>query len=138
MLCPWIVTSATRPSSTACMKRVKLISGARGCCLVTIDHRSSPISKSSNQSPRLRETGFTDTSPRRRGAYHADFSWAMHASLAAFEHSFDDLPGAWADGRAGAPRHAGDPENLPARLEHRQGGPRLARDLGIHQDILEL
>ena len=78
---PGSATSATRPSSTACMKRVKLISGARGCCLVTMDHRISPIRSSSSQSPRFRETGFNDTSTESRITYHVDFPWAMRGRL---------------------------------------------------------
>src|SRR5262249_50844552 len=138
MLCPWMVTSETCPSSTACMKRVKLISGARGCCLVTIDQSNSPIRRSSNHNPRLRETGFTDTSRRSRGAYHADFSWAMHGPAGAFEHSLNHLPGALADGGAGAPHHPGNPEDLASRFQQRHAGALLARHLRVHQDVLEL
>src|SRR5579885_1436957 len=66
MLCPWMVTSATRPSSTAWTKRLKLTSGSRGCCLVTIDQSRTPMSSRRSQRPRLRETGFNAFSGRRR------------------------------------------------------------------------
>src|SRR5262249_39080631 len=138
MLCPWMVTSETCPSSTACMNRVKLISGARGCCLVTIDQSNSPIRRSSNHNPRLRETGFTDTSRRSRGAYHADFSWAMHGPAGAFEHAPHPLPGALADGGARAPHHPGNPEDLASRFQQRHAGALLARHLRVHQDVLDL
>src|SRR6516164_7343577 len=138
MLCPWMVTSETCPSSTACMKRVKLISGARGCCLVTIDQSNRPIRSRSNHSPRLRETGFTDTSRRSRGAYHADFSWAMHGPAGAFEHPLDHPPGALADRGARAPHHPGNPEYLAGRFQQRHPRAPLARHLRVHQDVLEL
>src|SRR5262249_50344007 len=130
MLWPWISTSATRPSSTACMKRVKLISGARGCCLLTMDHRISPIRSNRSQSPRLRETGFKDTSANRRGTYHVVFPWAMHGSLSsragpasALEDAAHDEPGLRADGRDGRACHAGNPDDAPGRLDQGDRAP---------------
>src|SRR5262245_8646862 len=123
MLWPWIRTSATRPSSTACMKRVKVISGARGCCLLTIDQRIRPIRRSSSQSPRLRETGFKDTSMDGGETYHVDFPWAMHAPLAGsavpagtLEDAADDQPGPRPDRRSGRSRHPWHPEDLAGQL----------------------
>src|SRR5262245_15299446 len=145
MLWPWIRTSATRPSSTAWMKRVKLISGARGCCLLTMDQRISPIRSSRSQRPRLRETGFTHTSGGHCGTYHVDFPWAMHAgsvacgaAAGALEHPADDAPRVGADRGCRRPRHSRDPENLAGGLDEGQRAPCLPRHLGVDQDVLEL
>src|SRR5262249_48626422 len=126
MLWPWIRTSATRPSSTACMKRVKLISGARGCCLLTMDHRISPIRSNRSQSPRLRERVLKDTAANRRVTSHVVFPGETHGPLpsragpaSALEDAAHDEPGLRADGRDGRACHAGNPDDAPGRLDQR-------------------
>src|SRR5690242_753672 len=145
MLWPWIVTSATRPSSTACRKRLKVISGSRGCCLVTMDQSSRPISRSRSQRPRLRETGLFKRTPpddaRRKSntrSQERQSSVRDRGFQDLVEGRLDDARRLRSDRRRAAAREPGDPENL---VRGRQDGnfcPCLARDLGVDEHVLEL
>src|SRR5262245_50502497 len=118
MCCPWIVTSAIFPSSTACTKRLKETSGSRGCCLVTIDQSSTAMSNRRSQRPRLREVGF-NCAPGRPEQLAAKITHGPGSgnreSCALLEHALDHVCGGGRDHRPGAAGHAGDPENaVPA------------------------
>src|SRR5579883_564948 len=140
MLCPWMVTSATRPSSTAWTKRLKLTSGSRGCCLVTIDQSKTPMSSRRSQRPRLRETGFNAMSGTRRKPLRrvTHDPGSGNARSGALERPDDDAPRARAEQRGGAaddPRH---PQHGATTDEQRQATPGLPRHVGVDEHVLEL
>src|SRR5579885_1385363 len=140
MLCPWMVTSATRPSSTAWTKRLKLTSGSRGCCLVTIDQSRTPMSSRRSQRPRLRETGFNAFSGRRRKPLRSvtyDLG-SSNARSGALERPDDDAPRARTEERGRAADDPCHPQHGLATDEQRQAPPGLARHVGVDEHVLKL
>src|SRR5438477_4868705 len=134
---PWIVTSATRPSSTAWRNWLKLISGSRGCCLVTIDQRSRPISRRRSQRPRLRETGlFKPTPPEDAPGKNNTRSRERQSSVRErrLDDCFDHTCRFRSDRRGAAARESGDPQDLAVRRQNGDVGTRLARDFRVDED----
>src|SRR5689334_12922216 len=141
MLWPWIVTSATRPSSTAWRKRLKVISGSRGCCLVTMDQSSRPISRSRSQRPRLRETGlFKPTPPDDARRKSNTRSQERQSSVrdGGFHDRLDDALRLRPNRRSAPARQPRDPENLVGGRQDGNFCPCLAWHLRVDQDVLQL
>src|SRR5436309_5157546 len=145
MYWPWMTTRLTRPASTASMNLLKLTSGSRGCCLVTMDHRRSPISRRRSQSPKLREMGFNRASVQEKFAL-AIVTYGLRSSNVqpplrssdGLENTLDDAAGVGAERGACAARQAGRPQDLTASCQHGDSRTGLARHLGVDQHVLQL
>src|ERR1051326_1481535 len=130
MFGPWMVTSETSPFSTAVRNSLKMISGSRASWRFSRLNSSSTINPSTSQSATFRETWFN--SPPVRTVTHRIF---CGNALCLDDQQTAALA---ADQGEVAAHQSGNPEDLPAGLDHRPPRALEPRHLGIDEHVLEL